>query len=206
MIFGASLLAAVAITLGVQEAPAEARPPSWIEGTEWTATTQSDPVPPLQLGNFAVLLETTALADVRKEIGSGTMYRNGDAAESITWLCYNVARAASTQVVWLSSSEMGGGEIVDGVTALISDSASPAPKNCATLPAKYEQIRLKNGIWLGSTAAQVRAAFGQPHEQAETWSYVFEGKSGSYDVYSNVSFKIRDGKVVALDCSRLTSS
>ena len=206
MNFCAAILAAMLLALGAKEAAVGARPPMWTESQVWTANVKSDPVQPIHFGKLLLVLEKTTLADVRSALGSGAIFQNGDAGESLSWLCYTFASGMLDQTVWLSSSEMGGGEVIDGVTAMQLNSKSPALRNCARLPRNYGSIHLANGLWLGATEAQVLSALGKPQKHGDSWSYVFEGKDGEYAISSNLAFKLRGGKVIGIVSSRLTSN
>ncbi|KXS30638.1 MAG: Uncharacterized protein AWT59_3241, partial [Candidatus Gallionella acididurans] len=91
-------------------------PPTWGDGSV-SATTSHDPVVPLRMGSMEVTLEKTSLKEVQSTIGAGTIYSHGDASEALAWLCYTVSTSNPKQRLWLSSGEMGGLKIIDGVAA-----------------------------------------------------------------------------------------
>ena len=206
MSFCAALLATMLLALGAKEAAVGARPPMWTESQVWIANVKADPVQPIQFGKMILVLEKSTLAGVRSQLGSGEIFQNGDAAEALSWLCYTLASGRSSQTVWLSSSEMGGGKVIDGLTAMQFDSKAPAHRNCSRLPQTYGSIHLANGLWLGATQAQVLSTLGTPQKHGDSWSYVFEGKDGEYDISSELAFKFRGGKVVGIASSRVTSN
>src|SRR5258706_752460 len=67
------------------------------------ATTASDHVRNLRLGDFTALFEKTPLEEIRAKLGGNVISHAGDASESIRWLCYSLPG----QIFWLISNPMG---------------------------------------------------------------------------------------------------
>ena len=197
---GIALLAAVA-----NKDSAAVPPPLWTESFEWAANVDADPVHPFRIGPLEVVLETTTLQEVQSRVGYGTVAHSGDASEALDWLCYSLTRDEAKSTLWLSSSEMGGGKVIDGMTVVESPTTQPG-ESCPGLPAEYASAHLENGLWLGSTKRQVLDILGIPLKRGDSWNYVFEGKSGDFDVSSDLSFRFDRGRVVGIRLSRTSSN
>ena len=198
------LLASLMLIAGRTALPPPERPPSFTESMTWEARIDAtDPVRPLSMGGLQVKVESTRLAEVRSAIGSGAILHDGDAADSLHWLCYY--SVVDSEAVWLSSSEMGGGEVIDGITVAAIPSGASAPPGCSPLPASYRPLRLAGRLGVGASEAEVRTAFGVPEQMGAVWVYAFSGKDGRFDVDASLSFRMHAGKVAGIEMRRVSS-
>src|SRR5712691_1708962 len=75
----------------------------------WKALTKAKPATHLKMGDLEVRFEETTLRAVSGTAGVGSMHHQGDAGESIYWLCYTVQGDAKAQRIWIvAHGEMGG--------------------------------------------------------------------------------------------------
>ena len=207
------LLIASSLWVLAAAALAGSPPPLLVDESGWNPTESKPPSSAVLLGSFRLGFETTRLEDVRHAAGVGAITHQGDAADSIYWLCYTASVAGSHERIWiLSSGEMGGPEHeITGVSAQLSQSFRAIP-SCPALPAKLTPMRLDRGFWLRSTNHEVAGALGTPSRQQAGWLfYDFSGKSpqkcegGFYDVTNGLQVRIQHGLVTDVRASQVTS-
>ena len=180
-------------------------PPTWGGGSV-TATTSHDPVVPLRMGSLEVTLEKTSLKEVQSTIGVGKIYSHGDASEALAWLCYTVSTSNPKQRLWLSSGEMGGLTIIDGVSAVaIPTNVSPSA-DCPELPQRYMPLRFANGIWLGASEMKFQKFFGEVKKVKDARAYIYIGKEGEYDVIGSLNVRFKNRASVAIFANHVTSN
>jgi hypothetical protein len=188
-----------------QEAGDDSVPPTLDTAETWVANDSVDPVTPVRLGTLKIVFEKTTLAQVRERAGSGTVFHHGDAAESLNWLCYALPQDGFVDILWLSSSEMADGTVVDGLTAFRFPTLPPQFKDCSPFPRQFAPARLADGTWLGTSASEVRRAYGSPRIKPSSWEYFYEGSKGKFDITSSLAFKMEHDTVVGIDMGRVTS-
>jgi len=168
------------------------------------------PATGLRLGPFKVEFERTTLARVLAAAGSGTIQHEGDAAESIYWLCYTIG---GTQRLWIvASGEMGGSEhAVTDVTAQRMDRVK-ASADCPVLSSKLQPVSLQHGLWIGVSDEVALQALGTPSYSKDSWRY-FEYQSKvkgdcqpeGFDIINSLAYELSEGKVVTLVAGQVTS-
>lgn len=207
------LIAPLLWVFAAATALAASPPPLLVDGRGWNATESTPPSSVVLLGSFRIGFEATKLEDVRQAAGVGEITHQGDADESIYWLCYTASGTGSHERIWiLSSGEMGGPDhAITGVTAQSSQTFHAVP-SCPALPAKLTPIRLDRGFWLRSTEHEVAGALGTPSRQQAGWLfYDFSGKSsekcegGFYDVTNGLVVRIQHGFVTDVRASQVSS-
>ncbi|HUW27897.1 MAG TPA: hypothetical protein VMV97_04745 [Sulfuriferula sp.] len=180
-------------------------PPAW-GGDSVTATTSHDPVVPLRMGSLEVTLEKTSLKEVQSTIGAGEIYSHGDASEALAWLCYTVSTSNPKQRLWLSSGEMGGLTIVDGVAAVVIPTNVSPSADCPDLPQRYTPLRFANGIWLGASEERFQKSFGKVKKVKDARAYIYIGKAGEYDVIGSLNVRFKNTVSVAIFANHVTSN
>jgi hypothetical protein len=164
-----------------------------------------NPVVPLHLGALVVDLEKTTLADVQHAAGVGEVHHHGDAAESMDWLCYSLP--ATNDRVWLTSSEMGGGTVIDGVLAERFADGLPALAACPALPEALASLRFGDGFALGATPEQAQRTFGKPRPAGDNWHYIYSGTvDGQFELSGEASVHFTDGRVGGVRLGQTTSN
>jgi len=123
----------------------------------------------------------------------------------LNWLCYALPQDGFVDIVWLSSSEMADGTVVDGLTALRFPTLPPQFKDCSPFPRQFGPARLADGTWLGSSASDVRRSYGSPRIKPSGWEYFYDGRKGKFDISSSLAFKMEQDKVIGIDMGRVTS-
>jgi len=124
----------------------------------------------IHLGSFHVVFEETTLATVLQTIGQGAISHQGDASESIYYLCYTLADTHTHGRVWIiASGEMGGSEHrVDVVNARTDESAVPMTE-CPALPSKFEQLSFDGNIFLGMQDVAAINSLGSIYKKQKDW-------------------------------------
>jgi hypothetical protein len=188
--------------------PATPVPPPGALGDETPAhTLRKTPAAQLVMGSFHVQIGSTTLAEVRKVIGSGLMLQQGHGGKYRAWLCYTipegVAGAATPQRLWLVASELNGGVHVDGVDAAKLPASFSPSAACPELPPQLSAVHFDNGLWLGSTKADLLRDYGQPAvENDRGWAYSYANEGSNFIVLELLQTQIENGKVTALHAGR----
>jgi hypothetical protein len=179
----------------------------------WKATMKQSPVTGLQMGTLPVQFEKTTLAEVRRAAAVGGIAHQGDAGESVYWLCYTNTGVKPAERVWIMAhGEMGGPEhYVTDISAERLPNAS-ATGDCPALPKNLEPVILDNGLWIGSSQRRATSKLGAPSFSGNSWrSYDFEAQvpgnceGGSFDREASLWLHFRNGLVNRLRAGQTTS-
>ena len=170
------------------------------------ASTACDPVFPVQMGALEITLEKTSLKKIQSEIGVGEIYNHGDASEALAWICYTISTSKPKQRVWLSSGEMGGLDVIDGITALELPATAYSSKSCPELPQQFSPLRFTNGTWLGMPEKAFIKAYGKGKKEKDVNSYVYIGKNGKYDIIGSLNVHFKNQVLVAINVNHVTSN
>ncbi len=186
-------------------------------------TLKFKPATVLKLGNVTVQLEKTTLSEIQREAKTGVIGHQGDASESIYWLCYTVTNDSDPpQRLWvLSSGETGGNNhSVTGVVAAQGVENGGPEQSCPSLPTRLRPINTDRGIWLGTTKGDLEKILGRPSEtRGDILSFGYEGKlRGNYkrpgdkverevdwDEINRLTVRIKNDKVTFIWISKITS-
>jgi hypothetical protein len=148
-------------------------------------------------------LEKTTFDEVRKRFG-GQVARQGDAGESLAWLCYDLP--ARHLRVWLTAGEL---HIqlhqIDGVT--IWSVPTPANSPSCPVPPGREAADI-DGISPGQDTASVVARLGTPGFAKDSWlAYRHEAPAGGdYTESDALTVNSEKGRVSHLQASRVTAN
>ena len=201
---------AIAATSVANTPPPSVDFPSDIPSAANKATVK--PVDELRMGTMSVKLEATSLATVRDTVGLGIIQHQGDASESLFWLCYTAGESQRRFRVWIESSgEMGGpDQAVTGVAAEFVDGETKAP-DCPLLPSRFRPLAFSHGVWLGDTRSAVTKALGIAPTKMGSWLFVgFEGKvpgkcEGGFDLLNSIALKVQSDRVMRIQADQVTS-
>ena len=158
------------------------------------------------LGAFAGRFEETPLGAVRKTVGEGTIQHQGDAGDSIYWLCYTRAQHR----LWVvSSGEMGGPdhrvtEIVEELTGKDAET----PTDCAAIPEKFAPVVFDGKLHLGMSRSEVVTALGPPSKsEAAGMVYSHEGKlANGFDETAWFVLRFRADELVSMRGGKTTTN
>ena len=193
-------------------------PPPYVDGTisdsptSWQAT--GKPSSGLALGRLTIKLEETALSEVLSAVKSGFIQYQGDAADSVYWLCYTALTDSYDARIWLEASgEMGGPDHRVTNIAVRRIAHGHAPSDCPMLPKQFQSLSFNSGVWLGASKAAVKRVF--PHGLLRGGEQAFigyQGKEpgdggcdGGYDLLNSLYLTFQAGVVVAIDVGQVTS-
>lgn len=180
-------------------------------------TLKSSPVSSVALGPVTIYFDKTTLGKALGKIKVGNISHEGDAGESVYWLCYSLTGPEGPERMWLlSHGEMGGpAHVISGVVAQVS-SAAPAA-DCPELPPSLRPVRLDDKTWLGTPISAVLKKHGKPSLQREPWTHYESRRELPGDprakafraetFYELGSFSVRSqsGKVVELWATKSAS-
>ena len=184
----------------------DAVPPPAMVDNSVSATIKQDPLTPLKMGSLKITLEKTSLKEIQSAIGKGKINSHGDASEALAWLCYTVSTSNPKQRIWLSSGEMGGLSIIDGITAIKIPSNATPSLECPELSPRFNPIRFTNGIWLGASEKTFLKSYGDVKKTRDTKSYIYIGKLREYDVISSLNVQFKNHESVAIYANHVTSN
>jgi hypothetical protein len=209
------------VVLGFASAQTAARPQGADGGKIWTpqlllkfddplpeATVPKEMIPSVRISDVKVTLEHTELEAMEARFG-GEIGSEGDAGESIGWLCLHGNDAVGPWVLWLLSDEIDGPYVGGFEWARVSRS-SQFDERCAALP-DPSRVELPIQLRLDTPEARVLQLLGRPtfrkdkvlayeHEHDET----IRGEPFISD--NGVYIAIRDGKVWAINVWKTTSN
>jgi len=184
-------------------------PESPFPATTWTPVSKSKPATTVTLGSFELRFEETTLAMVIGAVGRGDVSHQGDAGDSIYWLCYT----APNERIWIiADGEMGGsGHAVTEVTAQRMERIQ-ATDECPALPKSLQSISVAGQISLGSSERKALRILGQPsHRDGPWWSFDYQEKvpgncePDGFDRMNWLLFKTEHGHIVTIHAGQVTS-
>jgi hypothetical protein len=185
------------------------------------ATLKARPATFLRLGRYRVQFERTAMLDIVRVLGLGRIRQQGQGGNFLAWICYAIPGARSMQRLWITSGELQGGQIIDGVAASAVPSASvPPTPDCPALPPEFQPVQVDGGIWLGSSRAAVDRVLPPVSSERAGWlEYEYEGRTpapdpgsggadpatADYDESDSLLLRLRGGQVVELFATETTT-
>jgi hypothetical protein len=192
-------------------------PPPTIElETSNVQPVSKKPTDALIMANFHFKLEATTLAEIVDAIGIGNIQQQGDAGESIYWLCYTIHEPIGSSRLWLiSHGEMGGSDHKLTKILVLSDSSVHACGSCPLLPKAFFPASLDNGLWLYQSDSVVASLFGSTHSLPSSHQqFVYRslipinvrGEIEDFDLTNYLRIRIENGKIIQLSASQVTSN
>jgi len=180
--------------------------------TSWRAA--SKPSNGLTMGKMQIQFEETTLSEVMSTVKSGSIQHQGDAADSVYWLCYRALTDGYSVRIWIEASgEMGGPEnrITNIAVQRITDSNQPS--DCPVLAKQFMPLSFNNGVWLGASEATVGKVFSSGLLRSGEQAFIgYQGKvssdghcDGGYDLLNSLFLTFQAGLVVAIDAGQVTS-
>jgi hypothetical protein len=175
-------------------------PPAWPSNPRGKANKTQRHSPSILIGPMTIVLGQTSFKDTIENIGATRISRHGDAADSLSWVCYTSKNAAAT--IWLTSSELGGGEIIDG---FIIQKQSRPPSGCTEIPIKLAGITTSFGISLDSDAKQVKSQLGAFLPSHNIAFFENFSKIDRFSVFDSIALKFNHHSVIEIYSNRSIS-
>ncbi|HVG03051.1 MAG TPA: hypothetical protein VM842_09170 [Nitrospira sp.] len=157
------------------------------------------------LGAFAGRLEETRLSAVRDAVGEGAIQHQGDAGDSLYWLCYQRAQHR----LWLSSGEISGPDhLVTEIVEELTETATETSTDCASLPEKFAPVVLNGKLHLGMSRQEIVKALGPPSKSdAAQIVYSYKGKlAKGFDETAWLILRLREDKLVSMRSLKTTTN
>jgi hypothetical protein len=163
----------------------------------------------LQVSNLDIVLEHTEMKDAQARFG-GTLGAEGDAGDSLEWLCLRGADPSGRWVLWLESGEIDGGSVGSFQWRRVTPGAT-FDKRCAALSPDDSTVKLPIALHLGIPETEVLRVLGTPTQRrGRTLLYVHEHqeiiKGVAFTVLNTTTVLIRDGRVWAIEVDKSTTS
>lgn len=160
----------------------------------------------LRISDLNLELEETNMNQVQHRFG-GTFGTQGDAGDSLEWLCLSGHDVDGRFVLWLKSGEMDAGTVGSFQWRRVPNEAR-FDARCATL-SEGDRVKLTIPLHPGMSESQLFDALGQPTvRHGNTLLYVHEhdetAKNGPFTVLNTVSIVLRDGAVWAIDVLKIS--
>jgi hypothetical protein len=174
-----------------------------------TPTVKKEMIASLKVADVTIELEQDTKLEAMQQRFGGTIGAQGDASESLLWLCLHGSDKAGPWVLWLESGEIDG-PYVGGFEWLRVPRSAQFDQRCAALP-DTNRVELPVNLRLGAAVAKVLQTLGQPtyrkghvlvyeHEHNET----IRGEPFISD--NSVIVGTRDGVVRAIAVNKTTSN
>ncbi len=188
-------------------------PQTPFDAITWKATMKKKPSTGLTMGSLHVRFERTTLDDVRRAVSIGDISHQGDAGESIYWLCYTNANPRRVERIWIvAHGEMGGSEHrITNISAQLLPNES-ATTDCPAVPGKMKPLSLSSNLWLNTSAGDARTSLGPASHQKGPWlSFNYQGKvpgncqPDGFDLMNWLAFRTAQGRIVAISAGQVTS-
>lgn len=202
-----AMLVAVSLGAGANSAP----PSAPFDAIGWKPTATTKPSLGIKMGTFEVKWEETTLASVLAAAGRGAIQHQGDAGESVYWLCYTVEGAHGHRLWVMAHGEMGGPE--HAVTSITAEALKDAKgeKDCPILPVQLQPVVLSQGLWVGASEVNAQKILGQPSHTEGPWSSFDHWSKmpgtcdGGFDLTNWLLYKVNKGRLVTVMAGQVTS-
>jgi hypothetical protein len=173
------------------------------------ATVPKEMVKTLRVSDLTIALESTDMKKVQRRFG-GTFGAEGDAGDSLEWLCLRGGDAAGRWVLWLKSGEMDDGTVGSFQWRRVPRDAK-FDERCGVLSKADDRVELPIALRLGMSEADVLDVLGQPTGRyGNTLLYVHkhEGLNNNqeFTALNTVSVVVRDGAVWAIEVLKVSMS
>lgn len=201
------------VVTALAKTPPPSIPEAISEGkSSWRAA--SKPSEGLAMGKLRIQFEQTALSQIQGAVKAGIIQQQGDAAESVYWLCYTALADSYNVRIWIEASgEMGGPDHQVTSIAVQRIAGSRLPPDCPNLPKQFLPLSLNNDVWLGASKEVVEKAFPSGLLQSGEHAFIgYKGKEpgdgscdGGYDLLNSLYLSFQGGVVVAINAGQVAS-
>jgi hypothetical protein len=115
----------------------------------------------LRIANMPIVLEKTKLEDVQRRLG-GTIGSQGDAGDSVAWLCFQGKNEYGPWIFWLTSGEIEGLTSINGLQWKRLAASETPDHRCRLLTPDSGEIELPLTLHPGMTGNEARTILGRP--------------------------------------------
>lgn len=173
------------------------------------ATVSREMVRKFKISDLTVVLETTEMKKVQARFG-GVLGDEGDAGDSLEWLCLRGDDASGPWVLWLKSGEMDAGTVGSFQWQRMRRDAK-FDERCGVLSITEQRIELPVAVRLGMSEADLLEVLGPPTARyGSTLLYVHEHEGlrhgEEFTALNTVSVVLRDGVVWAIEALKVSAS
>lgn len=177
--------------------------------TSTKATAHKGIVKSLRVDGQRIVLETTELVAIQKNVG-GVIGNRGDAGGSLSWLCLHASDSHGTWVLWLLSSEIDNGS-VGGFRWQLVKNTTTFDSRCFALPVKDATIQLPTPVGLGMPKEDVIHTLGSPtFSTGNTLFYLHDHEltlhNEPYTESNTLTIMLRGNRVAAIEVWKSTTS
>jgi hypothetical protein len=173
------------------------------------ATVPKELIASLRVSGFTILLEEDDKMETLQTHLGGVIGVQGDAADSLRWLCLHGNDAAGQWVLWLESGEIDGPYVGGFQWRRVSRSAR-FDERCSALP-NTSEVELPIDLGLGTSEAKVIQILGRPtSRRGNTLLYEHEHdeliRGEQFTSFNTVIVALRRGAVWAIDVIKTTTN
>jgi len=173
------------------------------------ATVRHEMIGSLRISDLKVQLEEDSrLDDLQRRFG-GEVGHEGDAGDSLLWLCLHAADAGGPWVLWLESGEIDGPYVGRFQWSRVPRTAR-FDRRCSTLQ-DSTTIQLPDGLRLEVSEGNVLRTLGRPTvREKEVLVYEHEHdemiRGESFNSSNTVVIRFQGGKLWAIDVQKTTTN
>ena len=172
-------------------------------------TKRTETVSSLKIDGFTVVLEETDLQAVQHHFGA-VIGHEGDAGDSVQWVCLTGQSAGQRLVLWVESSEIDGGKVGGFHMRRIDDGVQTDPR-CHKVDSALAVLAFPKAIHIGITERDLLKTLGEPtarNRDALLFSHDQKVviRREPYDSENDVVVLMREGRVYAVQVRKTTSS
>ena len=177
--------------------------------TPFRATVHREMIANLRISDVTVSLEADSQMEILRQKFGGEIGAEGDAAESLRWLCLHGSDAGGPWVLWLESDEIDG-PYIGGFQWSRVPRSSQFDRRCAALP-DSTTIELPDNLRLDIAESDVRRILGKPSiGKGSAWIYEHEHdetiRGEVFNSSNTVVVQIRDGRLWAIKVNKSTTN
>ena len=168
-----------------------------------------EPSSEVRIGALRVLLGSTKIADAGIELHNVVTTHERTSYGGFSWICLTVFEGRSTSRVWVESDDdMGGSDqSITSVHVTLLASDAKATSQCPRGPDGVSTVTFDNDLKLGSSAEDLKRAFGSaPPAKNGWWRYTNDASSGDHADLGELDVELRNGVVVSIEATYLETS
>lgn len=154
-------------------------------------------------GNVPIVFEETALSQIADHFG-GTIHHQGDAGDSVSWVCYNYADDGAERTLWFLSGELGGSEKAI-LTVVEAADGGNIQQGCARPAHNLNKLTL-GAPGLGSTRDEINEALGADIGDQPSVVLFNMSDGDEFTISKSLRYKLDGDKVTAVSITQVTTN